>query len=177
VSKQSVLTRCNQARYKAHRAAEQSLMTNIGVDFRISDFSRSTDRLWREQWQPVNIRQPPNGGWDWVASRELHRNDPSVFGAAILIGERLCGLALATVSNAAVRVNLLEGDPRPDCMLKGHVLRIILEASACYAQLLGRDELHVLDPVEGLIATYTDDVFKFTLVTPRKGAPYLRRRV
>jgi hypothetical protein len=176
VSKQSVLTRYVQARYTAHRTAERNLVADIGVDFRISDLSRNTDRLWREQWQPVNIRQPPNGGWDWIASRELHRNDPSVFGAAILIGERLCGLALATVSNAAVRVNPLEGDPSPDCALKGDVLRIILEASACYAQVLGREELHVLDPVEGLIATYTG-VFEFTLVTPRKGAPYLRRRV
>jgi hypothetical protein len=176
VSKQSVLARYAQARYEAHRAAERNLKADIGPDFRISEFSRSTDRFWNEQWKPVNTRQPPNGGWDWAAARELHRNDPSRFEAAILIGDSLCGLAIGTVTKSTVMVNLLEGDPRPDCALKGNVLYIILEASTCYAQVLRREELYVMNPVKGLIPTYTE-VFKFTLVNPWKGAPYLRRRV
>lgn len=74
-------------------------------------------------------------------------------------------------------MHAVEGNPNPANPLKGKVLPLVLETAACYAQCTGREDVWLLAPAsEQLINLYTSQ-YGFTLVKPRKGVPYCRRKV
>jgi hypothetical protein len=90
--------------------------------------------------------------------------------------DRLCGLGLGLTSSEAVEVRFIEGDPRPDCPLKGKRILIILECAACYAQARGRKELRI-QPINQRLEYLYRQTYGFVLETPRRGARYYRKGV
>lgn len=161
--------------FEALQAAGKSLSGSLKAEVILRPLSRSIIESWKLQWV-ANIRQPPNGGWDWEQAYNMCGDEPSRFGVAIFVGERLCGLALLRLNNTAVVVELIERDPRDDCPLKGQVLLTTLQAATCYGQKAGREELWLCEPVEGMLPIYLE-VYGFSLETPPSGKPYCRRRI
>lgn len=161
--------------FEALQAARKTLSGSLKAEATLRPLSRSIIESWKLQWV-ANVRQPPNGGWDWEQAYHICADQPSRVGVAIFVGDRLCGLALVRLNSTAVVVELIEGDPREDCPLKGQVLLTILQAATCYGQKAGREELWLSEPFEGMLPFYLG-VYGFSLVTPPSGKPYCRRRI
>jgi hypothetical protein len=73
-------------------------------------------------------------------------------------------------------MRFIEGDPRPDCPLKGWRALIVLEAAAFYAQARGKTELRLKEVNSSLESLYRD-TYGFRLETPRKQEPYWTKEV
>ena len=164
---------CIEHRARAYRECVDFLRPKIGADFRLGEWTGRTLHAYDAQWSPP---RHPDAGWDWPAAFRDHRD----FDALPLVmwtpGDRLSGLGLATVSGKAVVIKFLEGDPRADCPLRGQRALIALEASARYAQMLGRTELRV-HPVNSSLERLYQEAYGFTREAPRIGAPFLRKEV
>jgi hypothetical protein len=107
------------------------------------------------------------------------RNHPDRFEAAIWRGGLLCGLALGRPAPAGPHLSLyyLESNPDPANPLRGSVTRITLATLIRYADLLGKTELRLIDPLPPLVPFYCSPAFGFGLVTPAKGVPYCMRSI
>lgn len=92
------------------------------------------------------------------------------------VGNRLCGLALTTLSSAAATIIFLEGQPDPECPLAGYRALIAIEAAQNYAQINGRKEIRV-QPVNSRLEELYRDIFNFELATPRGQEAYYRREI
>lgn len=90
--------------------------------------------------------------------------------------DRLCGLGLATTNRTSVILQFIEGDPRPDCPLRGKRLPIALEAVACYGQGRGKSEIR-LQPINEKLASLYRDVYDFTRETRKGEQAYFRRPI
>lgn len=104
----------------------------------------------KAHWDPNGRREET--AWDWQDVMRRHR-DPDRLDMAIWAGERLAALALSLTTSEAVELRFLEADPRRDCPLARRRALVALDASARYAQGLGRVELRVCpinDAIEGL---------------------------
>ena len=75
-----------------------------------------------------------------------------------------------------LKLMFLEGDPQPDCPLKGFRIPIFLDVAANYAQDRGKTELRVW-PLNDNLAELYREAYGFSLVTMGPGAPYWARRV
>lgn len=156
-----------RARYENDRqqaciAAGDSLRETLGVDFRISQISRSALDAVHTQWKSSEF------DWDKI-NTDIRGIDAFKF--AIWVGDRLCGLAVATTSNQRIRLRFLEGSPLPDCPLKGRRITIALEAVAFYGQRRGKREL-TLEPLnEKLISVY-QNTYGFQIIRPHSDPPY-----
>lgn len=92
---------------------------------------------------------------------------------AIWVEERLAGVALVEVGSDYVTLKCVEADPRPDCPLKGRRTLIFLEATACYAQALGKRSIRAT-PVNADLKKHYIEGYGFSEVT---GLGYLQREI
>lgn len=153
---------------KARRLASQNLQGPLGIAFHLTAWGDRARRAYESQWLPVTRHS--DAGWDWPEIIRRNRNEPDALSLVIWAGEnRLSGLAFVTSDSCAVIVRFLEGDPRPDCPLIGRRALIALEASALYAQGIGRRRIRV-EPANATLAALYRDRYGFALVSP-KGAP------
>lgn len=140
-------------------------------------WTRKAMEAYSDQWLPYGSSCQGHGEWDWPEIFRRHQSDFKTLDMVIWgPGDRLSGLALARVTNTAIVIDLIEGDPRSDCPLQGLRAAIILEASACYAQGVGRNKLR-LTPVNDHVAAFYEKAFDFVQEKPKKGAPYHWREV
>lgn len=169
--------RYQSAQERARRQAAVNLIEPIGISFYLTNWSHRALHAHAAQWLAVGARPHSEGGWDWDAIYRRYRTDMSAMDIVIWgPGDRLSGLSLVTANSISVSIGWIEGDPRPDCPLVGKRLLITLEAAACYAQALGRREIH-LKPLNDTLADLYRTVYGFALEKPRKGAPYYRKEV
>ena len=160
-----------EARLLAYQQAV-TLREHIGLRYRVGEWSLSVEQRYQAQWVGHERR---GGGFDWSTIFRRFR-EPNRLDIVLSVEDRLCGLALATVSTQYVHVRFIEGDPRPDCPLRGRRALIILETAAAYAQRLGRRELR-LQPMNSSLEDLYRDTYGFTAHTPRNEAPYFRKEV
>jgi len=114
--------------------------------------------------------------FDWPEIFRRH-NDPDRIDMAIWAGrDRLAALGLGLTTSQSVTLRFLEGDPRPDCPLKGKRILIALEAASNYAQLRGKKEIRLQPKNEALIYLY-ETVYGFVLESPRNETPYYKKGV
>jgi hypothetical protein len=170
----SILARV-KARYEADRhAARSQAVQNLQShlpEFNLSGWSGRAREAYLDQW-----RGDPKCKFDWEEIFRRH-GDPDRLDIAIWgTNDRLCGLGLGTTTGEAVDIRFLEGDPRPDCPLKGRRILIILESASCYAQARGRRELRVRPKNERLEDIYRQ-TYGFVLETTRGGDRYCRKGV
>jgi hypothetical protein len=157
-------------RHGARGQAVRNLQPHL-PDFNLSGWGQRTREAYRDQWLG-----DPKCAWDWEEIFRRH-GDPDRLDIAIWgQNERLCCLALGTTTSEAVEIRFLEGDPRPDCPLKGRRILIVLESAACYAQARGRAELRVRPKNERLEDLYRQ-TYDFVLETTRSGDRYYRKGV
>lgn len=153
--------------------ATRTLNPVLGLDTRLLRWSNKTKAALVEQWGGHDRHETAH--WDW---EEVFRaySEPKCFDMALWSGERLSGLAIATLTNQAVVVRFVEGDPRPDCPCRGKRIIIFLEAVALYAQNTGRAEIRI-EPANSALETLYKTVYGFVPVSPKREAPYLVRAV
>jgi hypothetical protein len=168
-----------KARYAANREAANrgavlKLVPHIGVQFSLANWTNRAREAYEAQWLPA-VRHP-DGNWDWPgifnSYRDLDRFDLVIWGP----DDRLSGLCLGTCQNNALKLQFIEGDPRPDCPLIGRRILICLEAAARYAQARGKAELR-LQPVNSSLESLYRDTYGFALEKPPKLEPYYRKGV
>jgi hypothetical protein len=166
-----------KAKDDARRQAALNLVGVLGVNFHVADWSRSAEQAFREQWLTIIERPYPEGGWDWPEIFRSYRDwDALRIAVWSENRDRLIALGLLRATGNAVIAEFAEGDPRPDCPLKGKRVLIILETAHCYARLLNRPELR-LEPANERLAELYRDTYGFTLEQPRQGRPYYRKDV
>jgi hypothetical protein len=157
-------------RHGARGQAVQNLQPHL-PEFNLSGWGERARLAYRDQWLG-----DPKCAWDWEEIFRRH-GDPDRLDVAIWgPNERLCCLALGTTSGEAVEILFVEGDPRPDCPLKGRRILIVLESAACYAQARGRAELRIRPKNERLEDLYRQTC-GFVLETNQSGGRYLRKGV
>lgn len=141
--------------------------TSIRKDVRITNIDHIALKTWSETWKHINIRKPPNGGWDWVYKRNYFRKYSTnrLFDMSIWSGNILCGLVLGKMSKGSGNISLyyIEGFPGENHPLKRHVLNIIMITVIECAKLLCKKKIKLIEPVDGLIATYKE--YGFTCKT------------
>ncbi len=110
------------------------LSPQVGVDFKLSGWNSAARHALEIQWQQREF--------DWPEIFRKH-SEPDRLDVAIWVGDRLCGLGLATTTEVALNLLFFEGDARTDCPLKGLRILIFLDVAANYAQDRGKRELRV----------------------------------
>lgn len=116
--------------------------------------------------------------WPWPEMLARFRRDyPARFELAVWREGRLRALALGRPSASPLHcaVHYIERDPDPGGPLRSRVVPVVLEALQSYAETLGKAELRLMEPLPGLVAYYQR--FGFNLVTPKREAQYLVRKV
>lgn len=163
--------RCAISRDDARRQAALNLIPHIGVEFDLSGSTNKAREVYADTWG----REERRTGWDWP---EIFRryDEHDRLDLAMWVGNRLCGLALGTLSNQALTIRFLEGGPDPSCPLVGRRALIALEAAQCYAQIQGRSELRV-EPIHEKLETLYRDIFGFALETVKGRRAYYRREI
>lgn len=140
-------------------------------------------KTWSKTWEPINEREPPNGGWDWLYKRNYFYKKYSErlrFEVAIWNDNELCGLSLGRVTrdDSNNSIHYAEGSPRTGHPLTGHILDIILLTGIEYAKLLGKKNIRLVYPVENLIKVY-EKRYKFKCLKKKGlfGSPYCEKEV
>ncbi|UMY19094.1 hypothetical protein MMB17_07290 [Methylobacterium organophilum] len=157
---------------EARRRAGTNVEAFVGRPLNLGAWSGRTLQAYEEQW--LAEQRHNDAGWDWPEIIRRYRNEPDAMSIAMWSEARLSGLALATTSAEAVTVKFLEGDPRPDCPLRGLRALIAVEAAMMYGQGIGRREVRV-EPVNDTLATMYCDMLGFALAKPPRGAAYYVR--
>ncbi|QRE74094.1 hypothetical protein [Methylobacterium aquaticum] len=166
-------------RYAANReaarlAAATAASQTFGIEIQLSGWTSKASSAWASQWIDADRRSASS--WDWDAIHHAYSRELDRFDLAMWSGERLCGLALATMSRSIITINFLEGDPRTDCPLQGKRAAIAVEAAQNYGQLSGRRFLRV-QPIHPRLETLYCDIFGFTLATNKGGRAYYQREI
>lgn len=160
-------------------AATRSLKLYLPWHFGLTPGSGASDAAWRAQWQPISKRTPPNGGWDWPASRSACAKDPTrlCFAMWCQNGGELCGLLLVRLLNTACLIEMVEGSPDPNHALKGMVIPLSLELAAIYAQAEGRRDVWLLRPANDMLFWFLTNDCGFELISTKRSGAFLRREV
>jgi hypothetical protein len=158
-------------RFAARRQAIENLRLHLALDFNISGWGEKAREAFLDQWS-----QHPGQRFAWDEVFRRH-NDPDRLDVAIWgPNGRLCGLGLGLTTSEAVEIRFMEGDPRPNCPLKGRRILIVLECAACYAQARGRTELRI-QPINEHLETLYRQTYGFVLETAHGGERYYRRGI
>lgn len=156
-------------RYDARLQATQNL--RLGVEFTLTGWGERAKEAYADQW--LNHCTPQ---FDWERIFRIHRDldrlDLVIWGP----GGRLSGLALGLTTPQAVIMSFIEGDPRPDCPLKGKRVLIGLECGTCYGQVRGRTEIRI-QPINKRLEELYRQEYGFVLETPGRGESYYRKDI
>ena len=111
----------------------------------------------------MGIQENPDAAFDWHNIFHQHK-DPDRMEIVIWgPNDRLCGLGLATTNRTSVILQFIEGDPRPDCPLRGKRLPIALFQKQWPATAKGEvNPKFALQPINEKLASLYRDVYDFT---------------
>lgn len=146
----------------AYETAESTLAEVYGLPVRLTQINEDALEAFEEHWLYHPHRRVE---WDWREQVESWENRPSHFEVAIWCNSYLSGLAIGKVSDGklVLSIYLLEGSPVNTHPLKGLVRFCVVEAAEAYGTILGCDELHLRQPVDGALPLYFD--MGFSLAT------------
>lgn len=153
--------------YEARRATVDVLSPYDDVVFMLGELNGRAIEAAATQWSIIY--------YDW--SEILRRfNEPDRLEISMWTGDRLLALGLATTRTDAIWIEIVEGDPSPDCPLAGARLAILIQCCANYAQLLRKHEVRLEAKNESLAAVY-EKLYGFQRVKRANNALYWFRRV
>lgn len=167
---------CRELRTACDATREEAL-PDAGQFFWLEQLTDAGIEVWERTWKPLAAQAPPLGGWDWGGIHLMHANSDRAFCVSLWATNHvLCGLALLRLSQSAVKIEIIEGNPDHSHPLKKSVLPIMLDVAARFAQRLGKRQIHAIDPHERMIEILTSD-FEFEVVKERNGRHWCRREV
>ncbi|WP_444915209.1 hypothetical protein [Microbulbifer sp. TRSA007] len=96
------------------------------------------------------------GGWDWVELFKSYQNKPNRFEIALTSAGTLGALAYGQTSRAGskVRLDFIESTPVRPSPLGMRSLPVISAAATLFADIVGADEIWVIEPFAHLEETY-----------------------
>jgi len=152
---------------RAARSAEDVFERRfrLGIKMRLMD--GVSDRAWRDQWEPMNDRTPPNGGWNWPNERRWCEKNAKRMGIALWHQDSLCALAVAVTNKNAVNLRLVEGSPIERHPLRGDVLLAVTLLFEVYQLELGLSQMKIIAPAPALIPKYV--ALGYELASSRNG--------
>lgn len=159
--------------FEACRSCAAELGPLLGVSFSIAECSGRALEAVETQWEPAGRNKETR--WDWREVIRRHK-EPDRLEIAIWSSDRLSGLGLALTGGDCVTLSFLEGDPRPDCPLKGRRVLIALDAAARYAQVRGRAEIRVR-PINSALERLYVKTYGFEKRSPKGEEPHFFKRV
>lgn len=121
------------------------------------------EALTADSWKA--IEQGPSrtarGSWNWVQEFPYYQNRPNRFEISLSKGGVLGALCYGQTSRhgTKVRMNLIESTPMRPTPLGMRALPILSYAAAVFADVVGADELWVLDPDPDLEGLYMNEGF------------------
>ena len=162
--------RYGELRRLTYRKAEHALAAaGITAELRgIDNSALDASALWDDR----------RVAWPWPSMADsFRRGHPDRFELAIWCQNALCGLALGRPSPSTSHLSLyyMEGNPDLAHPLCKKVTAVTLTALNAYAVALRKQELRLVEPLPQLIPFYCSPDFGFSLVQPKRGAPYCRR--
>lgn len=155
----------------AVQASYENVAPHIGVEYMFRQWSGSVSKVYTDQW--LGCDRHEDSGWDWHEIARRHRS-PKEQTVALLSYDKLCALAHFTASRKRVLVRFLEGNPRPDCHMKGCRALLMLDLATTYGQRLGNSEIH-LQPVNPTLAELYRSRFGFVDGLDDQREPILKR--
>jgi hypothetical protein len=119
--------------------------------------------------------------WPWDSGyRDYSYRNPKRFELATWYGNTLAGLSLGRPSYAGTRLRLEFIESRPSSSsLKGRIVPITISVAELYANIIGADELRIVDPVdEKLIEYYSSFGYKYVnAITEKHYKHYLVKAI
>lgn len=105
--------------------------------------------------------RPHRATWDWTPFFSKYQNIPNRFEISLWAGSTLCALSYGQTSRAGtkVRLNLLGSIPVKPNPLGQRSLPIIVSAAVIFSELVGADEIWVIDPNPDLESYYKETGF------------------
>ncbi|MCE2027308.1 hypothetical protein [Sessilibacter corallicola] len=126
-----------------------------GIDLRTAHLADS--------WSSIRIPSARlnRSSWEWVKEYPYYQNRPNRFEISLWRDNILCALCYGqtSVSGTRVRMNLIESTPIRPSPLRSRALPIIAFSAAVFADIVGADELWVLDPDPKLEGLYIKEGF------------------
>ncbi|ARU55606.1 hypothetical protein OLMES_1531 [Oleiphilus messinensis] len=119
--------------------------------------------------------------WPWDSGyQDYSYRNPKRFELATWYGNTLAGLSLGRPSYAGTRLRLEFIESRPSSSpLKGRIVPITISVAELYANIIGADELRIIDPVDQkLVEYYTSFGYRYkTAVSEKNHKHYLVKAI
>lgn len=150
-----------EKRYSEYREIvyEATMEEFPGIQARAINFS---DALEADSWKsiPRSEGRGHRAGWDWALEYPSYKKKPNRFEISLSNG-KLCALCLgkASMHGTKVRMNLIESIPIQPSPLGAKAMPILSFAATVYADIIGADELWVMDPFPNLESYYQANGF------------------
>lgn len=163
-----------EQRYREYRKIAHEVTQEEFPGTRISGVTYS-DVLEADRWKSLASSGARSIRADWYWSKEYphYLNRPNRFELTVKRGGVLCAICLGQLSKNGtnVRMNLIESTPVRPSPLQMRALPIISFAASVFADIVGADELWVIDPKPALEDLYKEEGFGYREVYhgPRMG--------
>ena len=116
-----------------------------------------------DSWKNIDPHstRKARAGWNWAQEFPYYQNRPNRFEISLSRGGVLGALCYGQTSKQGtrVRMNLIESTPLRPTPLGMRALPILSYAAAVFADIIGADELWVLDPDPSLEKLYMNEGF------------------
>ncbi len=121
------------------------------------------DALTADRWKAFvgSESRMKRGTWDWAKEYSFYNKRPNRFEVSLWKGGILGALCYGQTSKqkAKVRMNLIESTPERPSPLGMKALPVLSYAAAVFAEIIGAEELWVLDPDISLEEVYKREGF------------------
>lgn len=125
-----------------------SLPSELGVDFNLARMTLLTVKKWENEWDGKGIFP-----WDRIFADSTRK--PKHFGVALSAGGVLEGLGMVSLSKRVAHLRYVERNPTGHLGLKGKVLPAMLEVAVNFAQASGKLQLKLEPKNDTLREVYT----------------------
>jgi hypothetical protein len=164
-----------EAHYRALQEAAYSLAHeeirgagSLAAPVLLRRYDGMAEAAWHADWQG-HRHVSGSGGWNWPEIVRSRWKRPSAFRLAIWSGAALCGLAIGHPSKRSpaggrktISVNLIEAAPFAH-PLRGFIKLVTVTYATEYGRLLGSTRVRLIDPLPGVIPSYTKLGFSIIL--------------
>lgn len=135
---------------------EVGLQRNLNIpSFKLSLICDCAISDWEQSWKPSSQRQPPNGGWDWVAIKDRYRNRSKRFDVAFYSESELVGLLMGRISRGSevLRLDYLESSPLPSSPVK----KVFIDVAIYTAMFMAKEiedvqYVSIMNPVNSTVS-------------------------
>lgn len=151
-----------ESKYRLFREAVYSAVMESFPGI-VADSLQFKDCLDADTWKTLCTEQARNerGSWSWQSAYLHYQNHPNRFEITLRASGVLCALCYGQTSqhHTRVRMNLIEATPQRPSPLGRRALPVVAFAASTFAELVGADEVWLIDPDPRLERLYVGEGF------------------